>query len=123
MSLSTEELLKLIIDTSEEFKAVDLKVLQVDHICDFADYFVIMSGTSTTQVQSLAEELHYRSKHADRHSIGEEGMASAEWCLLDFGDIVVHVFLPAKREHYDLENLWADALVIYPNDGGEAASE
>lgn len=110
--METQELLKLIVDTAEEFKAVDIKILHVTDVCEFADYFVIMSGTSTTQVKSVTEELHYRCKHAKRPAISEEGLATAEWCLLDFSDIVVHVFLPEKRSYYDLEGLWVDAKEV-----------
>ena len=110
--MNTGELLRFIMEICEEFKAIDIKVLKVDGVCDFADFFVIMSGTSTTQIQSLAEELHFKTKHAGRHSLGEEGIAAAEWCLLDFGDIVVHIFLPQKRAHYDLESLWEGAVDV-----------
>ena len=110
--MNTEELLKLITDTADEFKAIDILVLGVTNVCDFADYFVIMSATSTTQASSIAEELHFRAKKAERTTLSEEGLSAGEWSLLDFGDIVVHVFLPQKREYYNLEELWSEAEVI-----------
>ena len=109
--MTTEELLKLITDTADKFQAIDLKVLHVTETCGFADYFVIMSGRSTTHTTAIAEEIALRSKHADRQANSIEGLQAAEWCLLDFGDIVVHVFLPEKREYYDLEGLWGDAKI------------
>jgi ribosome-associated protein len=119
--MDTEKLLKLILDIAEEFKAEDIKVLQVTDHCDFADYFVFMCGRSTTQVKSIAEELHFRSKHAGNPPHGEEGMDGGEWCLLDYGSIVVHVFLPQKRAYYNLEELCQEAPTAYP--APEQASE
>lgn len=110
--MQSQDLLDIITTTADEFKAEDIKVLKVEAVCDFADYFVIMSGTSTTHVQSLAEEIHYKTKHGGRPALNKEGTNQAEWTLLDFGDIVVHVFLPMKRELYDLEGLWSEAEVV-----------
>ncbi len=106
--MQTPDLLKLIIKTAEDFKAMDLKILDVSEVCSFADYFVIMSGNSTTQTQTIAEKLNLASKHADNPPISVEGLPSAEWCLLDFGDVIVHIFLPAKRDYYQLEELWKE---------------
>lgn len=119
--MNTDTLLKLVIDTSEEFKALDLKVLKVDNLCDFADYFVIMSGGSTTQVKAICEELYARCKQGGRQALSMDGLAAAEWCLLDFGDIVVHIFLPEKRTYYALEELWSEAEITYT--GGEQLYE
>ena len=110
--LNTDELLKLITDTADEFKAMDILVLEVTEVCDFADYFVIMSATSTTQASSISEALHFRAKRSGRTTISEEGTSAGEWSLLDFGDIVVHVFLPQKRAYYNLEELWSEAKII-----------
>lgn len=104
--METETLLKTIVQICEDFKAVDLRVLKVGEICLFADYFVIMSGNSTVHVQSIAQELIYRCKHGGHPAASVEGLAKGTWCLLDFGDIVVHVFHPQQREYYDLEALW-----------------
>ncbi len=112
--MNTEALLKFMIDIAEKFKAEDLTALQVSHVCDFADYFLIMSGSSTIHVQSLAEEIHLKCKHAGRPVLSLEGVTTGEWCLLDFGDVVVHVFLPEKRAHYDLEGLWSQSVTVYP---------
>ena len=111
--METQQLLQLIIDTAEDFKAINLVVLKVSGICDFADYFVIMSGTSGRRVQSITEEMSYRCKHAGRQALDVEGLTGGEWCLLDFGDIVVHIFQPKKRVYYDLENLWQEAEIVH----------
>ena len=115
--MDTRDLLKLVIDTAEEFKAEEITILKVSDVCDFADYFVIMSGASTTQIRSLTEELGLRCKHAGRQARDIEGLTASEWCLLDFGDIVVHVFHPQKRAYYNLEALWDTAETIVPGTG------
>lgn len=104
--MTTEELLHLIVDVTEDFKAEDRTILKVEEVCDFADYFVICTGTSTRQIQSLAEELIIKCKHANNPAISREGITDGEWVLLDFGPIIVHLFLPEKREMYNLEELW-----------------
>lgn len=110
--MGTEELLNLILNISSDFKAVDMRCYKVDHICNFADYFVIMTGTSSTHIQALSEELLYKCKHADRQASGTEGVVQGEWSLLDFGDIVVHIMTRDKRDYYNLEEMWADAEEI-----------
>lgn len=110
--MDTEELLKHIIDISQNFKAMDIKILKVDDICEFTDYFVLMSGSSNTHIKSMCEEIILKCKHMDRPAISIEGLALSEWCLLDFGDIVTHVFRPEKREFYNLEELWSEAKEI-----------
>jgi ribosome-associated protein len=73
------------------------------------DVFVIASGTSTRHVKALAEEVEHRLRGLGRRPLRREGMADATWVLLDFGDVVVHVFDGETRRYYDLERLWADA--------------
>ncbi len=90
-------------------KAEDLVVLDVRGLSSFTDYFVIMSGRSTRHVQGLAEaiEEELRSKRvSSKHS---EGLRDGIWVLLDFNDVVVHIFYRDKRAFYDLEGLWHDA--------------
>ncbi|MDJ0838546.1 MAG: ribosome silencing factor [Acidobacteriota bacterium] len=108
--MDTPDLMNMITSIAEEFKAIDLTVLDVRGRCDFADFFVVMSGASTTHVQSISEELYYKCKHAGEPAHSSEGMAGGEWCLLDFGNIVVHVFHPEKRRFYDLESLWQNPI-------------
>ena len=85
-------------------KAQDVRVLKVESLTVLTDYFVIASGTSTTQVASLADELS--QKGLEPHST--EGFDSKNWVLLDYSNVIVHVFVPNTRTYYDLEHLWAD---------------
>ncbi len=71
--------------------------------------FVIASGTSNRHVQSLADEVGFRLQGEGRRPLRIEGRKEAEWVLLDFGDLVVHLFQPATREYFSLERLWGDA--------------
>ena len=73
------------------------------------DVFVIASGTSRRHVITLAEETEMHLKQEDRRPLRREGMEDGSWVLLDYGDVIVHVFDEETREYYDLERLWADA--------------
>ena len=110
--METDSLLRHITDAAESFRAVDIKVLKVTDVCDFADYLVIMSGTSTTHVQSIAEEIHIKCKKGGRTALHREGLVGGEWVLLDFGEIITHVFHPEKRAYYNLEELWGAAEAL-----------
>ena len=76
------------------------------------EVFVIVTGTSRTHVQSLAESVKVIIKEDGRSPLRDEGVAEAEWVLLDYGDVVLHVFQPGPREFYGLERLWGDADVL-----------
>ena len=90
-------------------KAQDLKVLKVRDLTVLTDYIVIASGSSTTQVRSLAEEVEFQLEQQGVRPLRTEGYDSKNWILLDYGEVIVHVFYPQAREFYDLEHLWADA--------------
>jgi ribosome-associated protein len=90
-------------------KTESVKILDLTEISGFTDYFVIGSGTSDRQVRAIADSVQSALKAAGRKVLSVEGYGEGRWVLLDFGDIVVHVFLDALREYYDLEALWEDA--------------
>ena len=90
-------------------KASDVKVLKVRDLTVLADYFVIATGTSSTHVKSLAEEVEFQLGEQEVKPLRTEGYDSKNWILLDYGTVIVHVFYPQAREFYDLEHLWADA--------------
>jgi ribosome-associated protein len=91
-------------------KASDVVILDVRGIASYADYVVIASGDSDRQVSAMAEHIQTRLKEDDgTRPIGSEGAETGHWVLLDFGDVVTHLFFNEVREHYDLEGLWADA--------------
>jgi ribosome-associated protein len=90
-------------------KAENVKILDLTELSGFTDYFVICSGISDRQIQAIADSVEFAMSTAGRELISIEGYAEGRWVLMDFGDVVVHVFLDALREYYDIENLWADA--------------
>ncbi len=89
-------------------KAHSLKVLKVEDLTALTDYFVIATGSSTTQVRSLAEEVEFQMEQEGVKTLRSEGFESKSWVLLDYGSVIVHVFYPEAREFYDLDHLWAD---------------
>jgi ribosome-associated protein len=90
-------------------KGTDLVVLDVREHTSIADYFVIVSGRSDTQVRSIAEHVEDVCRKAGYRKLAVEGLRHGQWVLLDFGDVVVHVFYAPVREFYDLERLWSEA--------------
>ncbi len=90
-------------------KASDVKVLKVRDLTVLADYFVIATGTSSTHVKSLAEEVEFQLGEQGVKALRTEGYDAKNWILLDYGEVIVHVFYPEARSFYDLEHLWADA--------------
>ncbi len=89
-------------------KAQDVRVLKVESLTVLTDYFVIASGTSTTQVASLADEVEYELSQKGLEPYSTEGYDTKNWVLLDYSSVIVHVFVPNTRTYYDLEHLWAD---------------
>jgi ribosome-associated protein len=90
-------------------KAYDLVVLDTAALTSVADYFVICSGRSDTQVQAIADAIEHECEGRDVRPLAVEGREHCRWVLLDYGDVVVHVFYTPVREFYDLERLWVRA--------------
>jgi ribosome-associated protein len=91
-------------------KAEDIVVIGVSELLVVTDYFVICTGRNDRQVKTIADEIEDQLREkAGVKPVGREGLAEATWVLLDFGDVVVHVFQPTEREFYRLETLWKDA--------------
>ena len=104
-------------------KATDVVILDVSDILAVAETFVIASATNARQVRTIAEEVEEHLKiEADVAPRQIEGLSDASWVLLDYGDVIVHVFLAATRAYYDLDRLWADAPRIDWDDESEAAA-
>ncbi len=101
-----------------ERKAVDPVLLEVGELTSIADFFLIVSGHSTRQVQSLARHLQSRLRDMGIRPYGVEGEREGHWVLMDCGDVVIHIFYHPFREFYDLEGLWTGAPRIAP-DGRE----
>ena len=112
--MEMNELYDSIIHALEDKKAKDLKVIDIHKLTTIAHYFVICSGTSTTHIKTLADEVEEKLKEKEVRPLHREGYNSARWILLDYGDIVVHIFHEEDREFYNLERLWQDGRAIPP---------
>jgi ribosome-associated protein len=93
-------------------KALDLLVLDVRGLSSVTDYFVVCSGRSTTHLTTIADAIREALKEAGVRPLHAEGVADSGWILLDYGDVLVHVFLEETRMYYALERLWGDAPAV-----------
>ncbi len=111
---SEDALLLSIIDGIEEVKGHDIKILDLRNIeAAIADYFIVCTGTSTTQVEAIARSAeNFTRKELDERPRRVEGVRNAQWVLMDYFTIIVHVFYEPMREHYDIEGLWSDGKVV-----------
>lgn len=106
-------MVKKVIHSLEEKKARDVQVINISNISILADYFVICNGTSTTHIKAMADEVEFKLGEMGYQYLHKEGYNSARWILLDYGDIVVHIFHEEDRSFYNLERLWSDGVVTY----------
>ncbi len=109
MALDSREYALLAACAASEKKATDIIVIEVAELLVVTDYFVICTGRNDRQVRTIAEEIEIQLRRAGLPPIGIEGESEAKWILIDFGDLVVHVFQPEERDFYRLERLWSDA--------------
>jgi len=103
------ELARICSRIAADNKAEDVVALDVREMSSFADFFVILSGRSTRHVQAMAERLENELRSKRIKTSRAEGLQEGKWVLLDFGDVIVHVFYHEERSFYDLEGLWHDA--------------
>lgn len=106
-NLSGVELARVCAKAALDTKAEDLLILDVRGLTSFTEYFLIMNGTSTRHVQALAETIEAQLRSKRIKSSTAEGLREGMWVLLDFDDVVVHIFYHEQRKFYDLEGLWA----------------
>jgi ribosome-associated protein len=92
-----------------ERKASNPVLLDVRGVVSFADAFVFLTGGSDRQVAAIADSIQQAMKEIDEKPLGVEGLEDGRWVLMDLNDVIVHIFQPDVREHYDLERLWSDA--------------
>jgi len=91
-----------------EKKAGRLVILKVKEISSFADYFIVCDGSSDRQVQAIAASVQEKMKKSGILPLGVEGESAGRWVLMDYADVIIHIFYQPIREFYDLERLWAD---------------
>jgi len=107
--LNPSEVAELVVIALDSKKARDIKLLRTSEITILADYFVICTAGSTTQLKTLSDEVEKALKNNGEAPLRREGHRSGGWVLIDFGCVVVHLFLQEERDFYTLERLWGDA--------------
>ncbi|MDD6262271.1 MAG: ribosome silencing factor [Clostridiales bacterium] len=112
--MTPEETAKLAVEAALDKKACDLKLLHVTELTTLADYYVICTGTSNTQMRAIAESVEKKLSENGMQPLHTEGYGSASWVLIDFGTVIVHIFNKDVREFYSLERLWNDAESVDP---------
>jgi ribosome-associated protein len=110
--LQADELSHKIIDALSEKQAEDILLLDIRQVASFADYFVIASVGSSRQMEAVLESVEQALKPDRPALLGREGKPGSGWVLLDYGDVILHLFAPEERAYYDLEGLWAAATPV-----------
>jgi len=110
--LEAIEIAKKIVETAADRQASDVVLVDTRKVCSFADYFVICSGESERQIESIGQAIVELLKKESIVPHHREGAANSGWMLLDLGDIIVHIFSPFEREYYQLETLWSNAPIV-----------
>jgi ribosome-associated protein len=103
------EIADLALAAALDKKALEPVLLDVAELCSYADYILIVSARSDRQVGAITDSIQSTLKKNGHRPLGQEGQSSGQWALIDFGEVIVHVFHHPIREHYDLESLWVDA--------------
>ena len=107
--MNSKQTMEAIVKCIDSKKGVDIKVLNISGVTTMADYFIICQGNSNTQMKAIAEEIEEKLSENGIKPIGREGMSTAYWILMDYSDVIVHIFSSESRNFYAIENLWADA--------------
>ncbi len=113
--MSSIDKARLCLNTIRERKALNPLLLHVEALTTVADYFLITSGNSTRQVQAIARHLERTLRKAGIRAYGAEGEQEGQWILMDYGDVIIHIFYQPVREFYDLEGLWSEAPQVKPD--------
>lgn len=109
---NSKEMAKIVVNALEEKKAKDLKLLDISDVSVLADYFVIASGSNHNQVQAMADEVEEKLGKAGFTPKQVEGYQTANWILMDYQDIIIHIFDEENRLFYDLERIWRDGNLV-----------
>ncbi len=107
--MNSSDYARLAVGSGLDRKALDPVALDLRGLSSIADFFVILTGTSNRHVQAMAENIMEAFKSVGLSLLGSEGLREGKWVLLDYGEVVVHIFLEPVREYYDIERLWVDA--------------
>jgi len=107
--MTPNEILKIAVRAADSKMAADIEALDIRELTTIADYFVICTGSSPAQIRAVTEEIERKLKEAGVMPLSVEGLQASGWVLMDYGDVVIHVFRKETREFYAIERLWNDA--------------
>lgn len=110
--MSNIEILKTIINALDDKKAENIQIIDISEISTVADYFIITNGTNRSQIQALSDNVQEKLAAKGIHPKNIEGYNTANWILLDYSDILIHIFDKESRGFYDLERIWRDAQCV-----------
>ncbi|MCP0886724.1 ribosome silencing factor [Ligilactobacillus sp. WILCCON 0076] len=110
--MNSKDLLQVVVNAADSKRAEEIVALDMQKISLLADYFVIMQADSSRQVKAIADEIDAEMNKEGVTAKNIEGKHNSDWILLDFGDVVVHVFKTETRQFYNLEKLWANAPMV-----------
>jgi ribosome-associated protein len=110
--MTDQQILQIAVQTLDSKKGQDIKVIKIADVSTIANFFVLATGSSTTQVKALADEVEIKLKEAGITPKRTEGYRGADWIVLDYIDVVIHIFYKETREFYDLERLWQDGEAV-----------
>lgn len=114
--MTSKEMTKIVLAGLEEKKAEDIRVIDISNVSVMADYFIIASGKNRNQVQAMANSVEEELQKEGIHPRQIEGYQTANWILMDFNDVIVHIFNEEDRMFYNLEKIWLDGKKIDPAD-------
>ena len=110
----SKEMARIVYHALDEKKGEDIKILEIGHISVMADYFIIANGGSQPQINALMDNVQEKMSQAGYQVKRIEGNKNSSWVLMDYGDVVVHVFDREDRLFYDLERIWSDGKTVSP---------
>ena len=112
--MTDNEILTIAVKAIDSKRGENIRIIKIDELTVIADYFIIANGSSTTQVKALADEVEFKLSEAGLEPKRTEGYQGANWIVLDYIDVVIHIFHKETRDFYDLERLWQDGVEISP---------
>lgn len=110
--LSSKEMAKIAYDALDEKLGKDIRIIKIDEISVIADYLIIANGNSSTQIMALSDNVELKMQQNGIEYKQMEGNRNSTWILMDYGDIIVHIFSPEDRLFYDLERIWRDGVSV-----------
>ncbi|MCH5200321.1 MAG: ribosome silencing factor [Oscillospiraceae bacterium] len=112
--MTDNDILSIAVKAIDSKRGENIRIIKIDELTVIADYFIIANGSSTTQVKALADEVEFKLSEAGLEPKRTEGYQGANWIVLDYIDVVIHIFHKETRDFYDLERLWQDGVEVSP---------